>query len=95
MGSDGFKYPVIRKLEREGYRVHPIWNDNHRCPFDLLSVNPGGTVAGVRVQAHGHPTEKGKKELLWYNIPIYWASEAYGVDKVHEIKIERLTEGKE
>lgn len=96
MNGNSFKYNVIRKLEREGYRVHPIWNDNQRCQFDLLSVNPEGTVAGVKCKAHGHLTKDEKKELMWYDMPIFIASEKYGVgsSEIHKVKIEKLEEEK-
>ena len=92
MTNDSFKYHVIRKLERQGYRVHPIWNDNNRCPFDLLSVNPKGNVAGVKLRAHGHLIKEEREELLWYDMPMYIASEKYegGSSEVHGIKVEKL-----
>ena len=92
MNGNSFKYNVIRKLERQGYKVHPIWNDNNRCPFDLISVNPKGMVAAVKCKPHGHLTKQEKKELLWYDISIFVASEMYevGSTKIHGIKIERL-----
>lgn len=94
MNGNSFKYNVIRKLERQGYRVHPIWNDNQRCPFDLISINPKGKVAAVKCKSHGHLTKDEKKELLWYDIPIFIASETYevGSAKIHGIKVERLEE---
>ena len=96
MSSNSFKYRVLRKLEREGYRVHPIYNDNGRCPFDLLSVNPKGTVAGVKCKPHGHLTKEERGVLLWYDMPIFLASESYegGSSEVHGVKVERLMEGK-
>ena len=92
MTNDSFKNRVIRKLERQGYRVHPIWNDNNRCPFDLISVNPKGKGAYVKLKAHGHITKKEKDELLWYDMKILVASEKYegGSSKVHGIKVEKL-----
>jgi hypothetical protein len=92
MNIKSFKYRVLRKLESEGFRVHPIWNDNHRCPFDLISVNPKGKVAGVKCKQHGHLSKEEKEELLWYDMPMYVSSEKYsgGSSEVHEIKIERL-----
>lgn len=94
MNRNSFKYNVIQKLERQGYRVHPIWNDNNRCPFDLVSVNPNGKVAAIKCKSHGHLTKDEKKELLWYDMPIFIASEKYeiGSSKVHKIKIEKLEE---
>ena len=86
--SDTFKYRVQRKLEKEGYRVYQI--KDSRCDFDLLSCNPNGKVAGVKVKAHGHLTKQEKEKLLWYDIPIFWASEAYGIDRVHEIKVVKV-----
>ena len=93
--NDSFKYRVLRKLESDGYKVHPIYNDNHRCPFDLLSVNPKGKVAGIVLKPHGHPTKPEKEELLWYGMPIFVASEKYegGSSEIHGIKVERLVEG--
>ena len=92
VSSDSFKYRVIRKLQREGYRVHPIWNDNNRCPFDLISVNPKGKVAGVKLKPHEHLTKQERDELLWYDMPMYIASEKYlgGSSEVHGVKVERL-----
>ena len=92
MTADSFKNRVIRKLERQGYRVHPIWNDNNRCPFDLLSVNPKGNVAGVKLRAHGHLIKEELEELLWYDMPMYIASEKYegGSSEIHGIKVEKL-----
>ena len=87
-----FKFRVANKLEREGYRVHPIWNDNQRCPFDLVSVNPKGKVAGVKCKPHGHLTNEEKKELLWYDMQMFVASEKWegGSDDVHGIKVEKV-----
>ena len=92
MSNDSFKNRVIHKIERQGYRVHPIWNDNNRCPFDLISANPKGKVAGVKLKAHGHLTKGEKEELLWYDMPMYVASEKYegGSSEIHSIKVERL-----
>ena len=92
MTNDSFKNRVIKKLEREGYRVHPIWNDNNRCPFDLISFNPNGKVAGVKLKPHEHLTKQEKEELRWYDLPMYVASEKWegGSSKIHGIKVERL-----
>ena len=92
MSNDSFKNRVIQKSERQGYRVHPIWNDNNRCPFDLLSVNPKGKVAGVKLKAHGDITKEEREELLWYLMPMYVASEKWegGSSEIHGIKVERL-----
>jgi hypothetical protein len=94
MTNDSFKNRVIKKLEREGYRVHPIRNDNNRCPFDLISFNPNGKAAGVKLKAHGHLTKEEKEELWWYDTPIYVASEKYegGSSKIHGIKVKKLEE---
>lgn len=93
MSDDSFKKRVIRKLERQGYRVHPIWNDNNRCSFDLISVNSKGKVAGIKLKAHGHITKQEKEELLWYDMPFFVASEKYegGSSEVHGIKVEKLS----
>ena len=90
--SHSFKNRIAEKLKREGYRVHPIWNDNQRCPFDLISVNPNGKVAGVKCKAHGHITKEEKEELMWYNMPMYVASEKWeGVGNVgHGIKVVKV-----
>ena len=87
-----FKKRVIRKLERQGYRVHPIWNDNQRSPIDLISVNPKGKVAGVKCKPHGHITKTERDELLWYDMQIFVASEKYegGSSEVHGIRVEKL-----
>lgn len=87
-----FKFRVANKLEREGYRVHHIWNDNQRCPFDLISVNPKGKVAGVKCKPHGHLTKEEKGELLWYDMQMFVASEKWegGSDKVHGIKLDKV-----
>ena len=96
MTNNTFKYRALRKLERLGYKVHPIYNNNQRCPFDLISVNPKGKVAGVKCKPHEHLTKEERKELLWYNIPMYVASEKYegGSSMVHEIKIEKVIKTK-
>lgn len=92
MTDDSFKKSILRKLQRQGYRVHPIWNDNQRCPFDLISVNPEGSVVGIKLKPHGHLTTEERKELLWYNMPMYVASEKYngGSSEVHAVKVERV-----
>ena len=92
MKNNSFKYRVLRKLERQGYKVHPIYNDNQRCPFDLISVNPKGKVVGIKCKPHEHITKQEKEELLWYDMPIYVASEKYegNYSEVHAIKIEKL-----
>lgn len=92
MTNNSFKNSVIRKLENEGYRVHPIWNDNNRCPFDLISVNPNGKVAGVKLKAHGHILKEEKEELLWYDMLMYVASEKWegGSSEIHGVKVKRL-----
>ena len=88
MHNNSFKYRVLAKLEREGFRVHPIYNDNKRCPFDLISVNPKGKVAGVKCKPHNHLTKQEKEELLWYDMPMYVASEQYaGGSSEHMIKV--------
>ena len=94
MSNDTFKNRVIKKLEREGYRVHPIWNDNNRCPFDLISFNPKGKVAGVVLKAHGHITKSDRDELQWYDMPLFVASEKYegGSSKIHGVKVKKLEE---
>ena len=86
--SDTFKYRVQRKLEKDGYRVYQI--KDSRCSFDMLSINPEGSVAGVKIKQHGHLTQEERKQLLWYKIPIYIGREAYGIDRVHEIKVEKI-----
>lgn len=94
MNNNGnFKNMVIRKLERQGYKVHPIYNDNQRCPFDLVSVNPNGKVAGVKLKAHGHLTKPEKEKLSFYDMPLYLASEKYdgGSSEIHAVKVERIT----
>ena len=94
MTNDSFKNRVIKKLERGGYRVHPIWNDNQRCPFDLLSVNPKGKGAYVKLKAHGHIAKQEKEELLWYDTPIFVASEKWegGSSEIHGVKVKKLEE---
>ena len=79
-------------LERMGYKVHPIWNDNQRCPFDLLSINPTGKVAGVKCKPHGHLTKAEREKLLYYDMPIFIASEKYSGygSAAHEIKVKKL-----
>ena len=67
-----FKYRVVRKLERQGYRVHPIWNDNNRCPFDLISVNPNGKVAGVKLKDNAG---KNLKDMLSNEVVIGFKEE--------------------
>lgn len=96
MTNNTFKYHVFRKLKREGYKVYPLYNNNQICPFDLISVNPKGKVAGVKCKPHEHLTKEERKELLWYNIPMYVASEKYegGSSMVHEIKIEKVIKTK-
>lgn len=79
-----FTYRVIAWLEKDGYRVHPV--KDSKCPFDLLSVNPEGTVAGVKCKAHGHLTKAEKRKLLWYKMPMYRCSEV----GEHEIVKKRL-----
>lgn len=92
MKDHTFKFRVLRKLVAQGYLVHPIWNDNDMCPFDLISVNPKGKVSGVKCKAHGHLTKEEKEKLLWYNIPMYVASEKWEGDssEVHGIKVEEV-----
>jgi len=90
MSNNSFKNRVIKKLERQGYRVHPIWNDNNRCPFDLISFNPNGKGAGVKLKAHGHISKEEREELMWYDMPIYIGREGYSLGKEHKIKIEEL-----
>lgn len=87
-----FKNMVIRKLERQGYRVHPIYNDNQRCPFDLVSVNPNGKMAGAKLKPHGHLTKPEKEELSFYDMPLYLASEKYygGNSEIHAVKVEKI-----
>ena len=87
-----FKFRVVNKLEREGYRVHPIWNDNERCPFDLISVNPKGKVAGVKCKPHGHLTKEEIQKLLWYDMQMFVASEKWegSSSEVHGIKVEKV-----
>ena len=92
MKNNSFKYRVLRKLERESYRVHPIYTNNQRCPFDLISCNQKGKVAGIKCKPHGHLTKEERKALLWYDMPIFIASEKYegGSSQVHGIKVELL-----
>lgn len=92
MKNNSFKYRVLRKLEREGYKLHPIYNDNQRCPFDSISYNQKGKAAGIKCKPHGHLTKEERKELLWYDMPLFIASEKYegGSSQVHGIKVERL-----
>ena len=91
--NSDFKNQVIRKLERQGYRVHPIWNDNQRSPFDLISFNPNGKGAGVKLKPHGHLTKQEREELSFYDMPLYLASEKYdgGSSEIHAVKVERIT----
>lgn len=90
--NDTFKYHILRTLQRQGFRVHPIWNDNQRCPFDLISVNPKGKVAGIKLKAHGHLSKKEREELLWYDMHMFVASEKYdgGSSEVHAVKLEKI-----
>ena len=92
MKNVSFKYRVIRKLEREGYKVHPIYNDNQRCPFDLISCNQKGKAAGIKCKPHEHLTKEERTELLWYDMPIFIASEKYSGygSAAHEIKVKKL-----
>ena len=83
-----FKNSVIRKLQRKGFTVTPA---NPNCGFELISTNPIGGAAGIRVKPHGHITKPERRKLLSHHMPVYIASEKYSGDpNTHDIKIERL-----
>lgn len=83
-----FKNNVIRKLQRDGFTVMPA---KRYCGFELISTNPIGIQAGIRVKPHGHITRPERKKLLSRKMPIYIASEKYSGDpNIHEIRVVRL-----
>ena len=83
-----FTRNVIKKLEREGFTVMPA---KRHCGYELISINPIGRTAGVRVKAHGHISEPERKELLSCGMPVFVASEKYtGDSNTHDIKMVRL-----
>jgi len=83
-----FKSNVIKKLQQEGFTVS---HAKRHCGYELISVNPIGKEAGVRVKAHGHITRPERIKLLSHKMPIYIASEKYSGDPdIHDISIARL-----
>ena len=83
-----FTRNVIKKLEREGFTVMPA---KRHCGYELISINPIGKQAGIRVKPHGHITRPEREKLLSHKMPVYIASEKYSGDPdIHEIKVVRL-----
>ena len=83
-----FKNNVIRKLQQEGFTVTPA---KRHCGYELISTNPIGKEAGVRLKPHGHITRPERIKLLSRKMPIYIASEEYSGDpNIHKIKVVRL-----
>ena len=83
-----FKNNVIKKLQGEGFTVTPA---KRYSGFELISTNPIGKQAGIRVKAHGHITRPEREKLLSHKMPIYIASEKYtGDPDTHKIKVVRL-----
>ena len=83
-----FKNNVIKKLQGEGFTVT---HAKRYCGFELISTNPIGRQAGIRVKAHGHITRPEREKLLSLKMPIYIASEKYtGDSDIHKIKVVRL-----
>ena len=83
-----FKRNVIKKLQREGFTVTPA---KRYCGYELISINPIGRQAGIRVKPHGHISRPERRKLLSHNIPVYIASEKYsGNPNIHEIRVVRL-----
>ena len=83
-----FKNNVIKKLQGEGFTVTPV---KRYCGFELISTNPIGRAAGVKLKPHGHITRPERKKLLSGKMPIYIASEKYSGDpNTHKIKVVRL-----
>ena len=83
-----FKNNVIKKLQREGFTVS---HAKRYSGFELISTNPIGRAAGVKLKAHGHITKPEREKLLSLKMPIYIASEKYSGDPdIHKIKVVRL-----
>ena len=83
-----FKRNVIKKLQREGFTVMPA---KRHSGYELISINPLGRQAGIRVKAHGHISAPERRELLSHKMPIFVASEKYSDNPmIHMIKIQRL-----
>lgn len=79
-----FKNRVSQKLKKDGYKVYSICDSI--CPFDLISIDSRGVVAGIRCKPHGHIYQKERDNLLRTKISIFVASE-YGE---HEIGMKKL-----